>query len=76
MIRHETLAVFAALVKDGFRRIHRDEEGQGMTEYILIVVFVAIAILLILGAFRDEIARLFRGTNSELQGVDTAPLSP
>jgi len=74
MVRHETLAVLASLAKDALGRLHRDEEGQGMTEYILIVVFVAIAILLILGAFRDQIARLFKGTNSELQGVSTDPL--
>jgi len=44
-----------------------------MTEYILIVVFIAIAVLIVLGIFRDNIKQLFRGTNDELHNVDVAP---
>jgi Flp pilus assembly pilin Flp len=54
-------------------RLHRDEAGQGMTEYILIVVFVAIAVLIVLGIFKDNIKQLFRGTNAELQNVQVSP---
>jgi len=44
-----------------------------MTEYILIVVFVAIGVLVVLGVFGKEVKSLFRGTNTELQNVDIAP---
>ena len=54
-------------------RLHNDEAGQGMTEYILIVVFVAIAVLIVLGIFRDQVKRLFQGTNQELGNVQIAP---
>ncbi len=54
-------------------RLHRDEAGQGMTEYILIVVFIAIAVLIVLGIFKDQVKRLFRETNNELQNVNVAP---
>ena len=54
-------------------RLHEDESGQGMTEYILIVVFVAIGVLVVLGVFGKEVKSLFRGTNTELQNVDIAP---
>jgi Flp pilus assembly pilin Flp len=54
-------------------KLHRDETGQGMTEYILIVVFIAIAVLIVLGIFKDQVKRLFRETNSELQNVNVAP---
>lgn len=56
-------------------RLHRDETGQGMTEYILIVVFIAIAVLIVLGIFKEQIKRLFRGTNTELQNINVAPTS-
>jgi Flp pilus assembly pilin Flp len=58
---------------EALRKLHQDEAGQGMTEYILIVVFIAIAVLIVLGLFRDNIKKLFRGTNSELQNVDVSP---
>ncbi len=73
MIRNETLAVLAALMKNAANRLHRDEEGQGMTEYIFIVVFVAIAVLVVLGIFKDNLKQLFRDTNSEVEGIDVAP---
>ncbi len=56
-------------------RLHRDETGQGMTEYILIVVFIAIAVLIVLGIFKEQIKRLFRGTNQELTNINVAPTS-
>ena len=56
-------------------RLHRDETGQGMTEYILIVVFIAIAVLLVLGIFRNNVKALFRGTNQELQNINVTPTS-
>ena len=54
-------------------RLHNDESGQGMTEYILIAVFVAIAVLIVLGIFKDQVKRLFRETNQELTNVNVAP---
>jgi len=46
-----------------------------MTEYILIVVFIAIAVLIVLGIFKEQIKRLFRGTNQELTNINVAPTS-
>jgi Flp pilus assembly pilin Flp len=36
-----------------------DESGQGLTGYAVIFALVAVALLLALVAFRDEIARVF-----------------
>ncbi len=58
---------------DALMRLHDDESGQGMTEYILIVVFVAIAVLIVLGIFKDQVKRLFRESNQELTNVNVAP---
>lgn len=54
-------------------RLHNDESGQGMTEYILIVVFVAIAVLIVLGIFKDQVKRMFTETNQELGNINVAP---
>lgn len=58
-------------------RLHRDEAGQGMTEYILIVVFIAIAVLLVLAIFKDKIVEMFHATNENLdQHVNLNPQQP
>jgi len=58
-------------------RLHNDETGQGMTEYILIVVFVAIAVLLVLAIFKDKIVEMFHATNENLdQHVNLQPQTP
>ena len=44
-----------------------DESGQGLTEYAVIIGLVSVALLLVLLAFRDEIARVFNSARTELQ---------
>jgi pilus assembly protein Flp/PilA len=44
-----------------------DESGQGLTEYAVIIGLVSVALLLVLLAFRDEIARVFNSARNELQ---------
>jgi pilus assembly protein Flp/PilA len=42
----------------------REEEGQGLMEYALILILVAIVMVLVLGVFGTQIANLFsRVTN-------------
>lgn len=36
-----------------------DEEGQGLVEYALILVLVAIAVILVLGFLGDEVNNVF-----------------
>jgi len=43
-----------------------DERGQGLAEYGLILVLVALAIVVALTAFGDEIANLFTRITTEL----------
>jgi len=62
---------------DALTRLHHDEAGQGMTEYILIVVFIAIAVLLVLAIFKDKIVNMFHETNQNLdQHVNLQPQQP
>ena len=51
----------------------QDEEGQGMTEYILIVVLIAISGILVWKAFGDRIVEMVRRSTKELEGVKVAP---
>ncbi len=53
--------------------LYRDEEGQGMTEYILIVVLIAIAGIVVWKAFGDRIVDMVRQSTKELEGVKVEP---
>ena len=43
-----------------------DESGQGLTEYASIVALVSVALILVLIAFRDELARIYNAMRGEL----------
>jgi len=48
------------------------EEGQGLVEYALIIVLIAIVVILALGPLGDQIAAVFTNITGELgaAGVD------
>ena len=48
------------------KRFAMDESGQGLTEYASIVALVSVALILVLVAFRDELARIYNAMRSEL----------
>ncbi len=50
-----------------------DERGQGMTEYALILALVAVAIILVVIAFRDRIAEVFRSATGALDQAQQPP---
>ena len=43
-----------------------DQSGQGLTEYASIVALVSVALILVLVAFRDELARIYNAMRTEL----------
>lgn len=45
----------------------KNEEGQGMVEYALIIALVAIGIIVALGLFGDEIGNVFESITTSLQ---------
>jgi pilus assembly protein Flp/PilA len=53
-------------MKDLFKSLWADESGQGLTEYAVIVALVAVALILVLIAFRHELGRIFRAIVDEL----------
>lgn len=56
------------------RRFHKDEEGQGMTEYIIILVLIAIFVIIVVKVFGEKIKSLFKeSTNAINENVNATP---
>ncbi len=51
------------------KRLVKDEKGQGLTEYALILGAIAIAVVGILFAIGGHIGDIFSGVEDELGGV-------
>ena len=47
----------------------KDEDGQGMVEYAIIIGCIAVAAIIILVAMKDKIKNLFEKTNQALDNV-------
>ena len=49
-----------------------DEEGQGLVEYALIIVLVAIAVVTLLSTLGGDIGNVFNNISSTLQNAGTS----
>ncbi len=47
------------LLASQLSRLHRDEEGQGMVEYVLLIVFIALAATAGMGSLASAINSAF-----------------
>jgi len=52
------------------RSLRRDDRGQGMSEYIIIVILVAVVLIAIVVAFRDKIASKFNDAGDQIENMD------
>jgi len=59
-----------------FTRFAKDESGQGLVEYVLIIALVAIGLILALTVFRNRIGQTFDSVNAELQNAPVTQYSP
>ena len=50
------------------KKLKKDESGQGMTEYIIIVALIAIAAIGVVTIFGDNIRDIFAGATDALAG--------
>ena len=48
------------------RAFWRDEQGQGMVEYALVIIVVAIAIIFMLIIMKDQISNFFSNVGNQL----------
>ena len=52
-------------------KFHRDDPGQGMTEYVIILVAIAVICIAISVQFGGKIKSLFETADAEIDTVDT-----
>ena len=52
------------------KSLHSDERGQGMTEYVIILVAIAVVCIAIAVQFGSKIKELFTTSNDQLETVD------
>jgi len=65
---------FATIVesaKTAAANLHQDERGQGMTEYVIILVAIAIVCIAIAVSFGGKIKGLFETADAEIDNVDS-----
>jgi pilus assembly protein Flp/PilA len=53
-----------------------EEQGQGMTEYGLVLGLIAIAVVGSLALLREEIIEIFQNVVNVVQGRETVPTPP
>jgi Flp pilus assembly pilin Flp len=51
--------------------LHQDERGQGMTEYVIILVAIAVVCIAIAVSFGGKIKGLFETADAEIDNVDS-----
>ena len=66
-----TLALVSDSAKNAFARLHADERGQGMTEYVIILVAIAVVCIAIAVSFGGKIKGLFETADTEIDNVDS-----
>ena len=54
----------------------KDESGQGLVEYALIIALVAIGLIAILVVFRNSIGRVFKTSANELNNAPSGSFAP
>ena len=52
-------------------KLHTDESGQGMTEYVIILVAIAVVCIAISVQFGGKIKALFETADQEIDTVDS-----
>ena len=58
------------------QRFTKDESGQGLVEYVLIIALVAIGLILALTVFRNRLGQTFDSVNGTLANAPSTPYSP
>lgn len=60
-------------MSDGPRR---DESGQGLTEYAILIATVSLGLILLLGSFRNALGNVFRNSASTVRNNSTVVQAP
>lgn len=60
-------------MRSGLKALWNDEQGQGLTEYALLVALVALGLIILLGNYREAIGNVFRNAQATLDGNSSVP---
>ncbi len=60
----------------GFRRFLREEDGAAIAEYGLLLAIVAVGLIAILTAFRNDIAEWWNGMKDQITATPAPPPAP
>lgn len=63
-------------MKAALKALWNDEQGQGLTEYALLIALVSLGLILLLGSYRNAIGNVFRNAASTLNGNSTVIQAP
>jgi pilus assembly protein Flp/PilA len=53
------------------KALWNDEQGQGLTEYALLIALVSLGLILLLGSYRNAIGNVFRNAATVLNSNAT-----
>jgi Flp pilus assembly pilin Flp len=53
------------------RNLWKDDRGQGLTEYALLIALVSLALIVLLGNYRNAIGNVFRNAGNTLNNNAT-----
>lgn len=65
------VSLFQSIVRARLAELHADERGQGMTEYVIILVAIAVVCIAIAVSFGGKIKELFETADTEIDTVDS-----
>ncbi len=63
-------------MKAALQALWNDEQGQGLTEYALLIALVSLGLILLLGSYRNALGNIFRNTRNVLQNNSTVIQEP
>lgn len=58
------------------KALWKDESGQGLTEYALLVALVSLGLILLLGSYRNALGNVFRNARNVLNNNSSVIQAP
>ena len=58
-------------MKAVLQALWNDEQGQGLTEYALLIALISLGLITLLGLYRNALGNVFRNATTVLNGNST-----
>ena len=63
-------------MKAVLQALWNDEQGQGLTEYALLIALISLGLITLLGLYRNALGNVFRNATTVLNGNSTPIVLP